>query len=65
MSVDLVKLVSQFRAFHDKETDLAWFRTLVPWVAPTAGIAHPRSHRAVRKLARRLVVYCHFVSKRQ
>lgn len=36
MSVDLLSLISKFRSSDDRETQAAWFRTLVPWVAPEA-----------------------------
>jgi hypothetical protein len=36
MSIDLPALVSQFKPFHDNETEHAWFKTLVPWIAPEA-----------------------------
>jgi hypothetical protein len=36
MSIDLLKLVSHFRPFEDRENTNAWFRTLVPWVGPEA-----------------------------
>lgn len=36
MSVDLLSLISKFHSFEDRESEVAWFRTLVPWVAPEA-----------------------------
>jgi hypothetical protein len=36
MNFDLLASVSQFKPFHDEENHLAWFKTLVPWVAPEA-----------------------------
>jgi hypothetical protein len=36
MSIDLLSLISQFRAFEDRENANASFRTRVPWVAPEA-----------------------------
>lgn len=36
MNIRLLDLVSRFRAFDDRESQVAWFKTLVPWVAPEA-----------------------------
>ena len=36
MGIDLPSLLSKFRSFEDRENQVAWFRTLVPWVAPKA-----------------------------
>jgi hypothetical protein len=36
MTVDLRDLVSQFREANDRESESAYFRTHVPWVAPLA-----------------------------
>jgi hypothetical protein len=36
MSIDLLGLASQFRPLGDCESQVAWFKTLVPWVGPQA-----------------------------
>lgn len=36
MSIRLLELISRFRPVDDRESHVAWFRTLVPWVAPEA-----------------------------
>jgi hypothetical protein len=62
MTVNLRDLVSQFRKANDRESENAYFRTHVPWVAPLAylNIIHKPApvdalHEAVSRLAIPLV----------
>jgi hypothetical protein len=52
MSIDLLKSVSRFRSFHDRETEHAWFRTLVPWIGPEAylNVVYKAANPSVLKL---------------
>jgi hypothetical protein len=36
MSIDLQSLLGRFRVFKDLDNDIAFYRTLVPWVGPEA-----------------------------
>lgn len=57
MSIDLLQLVSRFRSFEDRETEVAWFRTLVPWIAPEAYlniIFKPAPRGILLEMARKL-----------
>jgi hypothetical protein len=36
MAIDLLRATSHFRAVNDRESETAYFRTHVPWVAPLA-----------------------------
>ena len=36
MAIDLLEATSHFRAVNDRESETAYFRTHVPWVAPLA-----------------------------
>jgi hypothetical protein len=36
MSLDLLSLITGFESADDRESEVAWFKTLVPWIGPEA-----------------------------
>jgi hypothetical protein len=57
MSIDLLSLIKGFQSSGDRESQMAWFKTLVPWVGPEAYlniIYKPPEPGLLRRVAEKL-----------
>jgi hypothetical protein len=57
LSIDVLALISHFRPFEDRESEDAWFKTLVPWIGPEAYlniVYKPAPHAILCDVARKL-----------
>jgi hypothetical protein len=67
--VDLLNLISKFRSLNDRETEVAFYRTHVPWVAPEAylNIIHkPAKPSILSNVSARMMIpiqYIHFLNR--